>query len=85
MIKSGKKKPLVKIVTDKEFIYSLDKDERLEIEGPQGITTVVIKDGQVCVEDSPCPNKTCIKGGWISKPGQWLCCAPNQVIILIED
>ena len=67
-----------------EWIYPLDKDGHIEVKGPLGITKVGIAGGAVHIEDSPCPNKTCIAAGSIREPGQWLACLPNAVFVRIE-
>lgn len=69
---------------DGEWIYPLKDDRRVEVKGPIGTTVVGIHDGTVCIEDSPCPNKTCVAAGAISEPGQWVACLPNQVFVRVE-
>jgi hypothetical protein len=58
-----------------EWIYPLKQDRKVEVEGPGGTARV---------EDSPCPNKTCVAAGAISRPGQWVACLPNAVMVRID-
>jgi len=67
-----------------EWIYPLDADREIEVEGPLGVTLIHIGDGVVRFEDSPCPTKSCVAQGGISESGQWLACLPNQVFVRIE-
>jgi hypothetical protein len=67
-----------------EWVYPLDANRELKVSGPLGDTIVEIRDKAAFIENSPCPNKTCIAAGSISRPGQWLACLPNQVIVRIE-
>jgi len=67
-----------------EGYYSLDQKKLLEVPGPLGNTTVIIRDGQVWIQDSPCREKICIKMGKIKRPGEQAVCLPNRVIIEIE-
>jgi hypothetical protein len=67
-----------------EWVYPLSPDRELRVAGPLGDTLVEIRDKKVFIEDSPCPNKTCIAAGTIDGPGQWLACLPNRVIVSIE-
>jgi len=67
-----------------EWVYPMNQERSVEIPGPLGVTTVHIHDDSVCIEDSPCPNKTCVAAGAITEPGQWLACLPNQVFVRIE-
>ena len=66
-----------------DFVYPIKTDRRIDVTGPLGITDVVIEGGKVRIEDSPCPNKTCIAAGAISQPGQWIACLPNAVFVRI--
>lgn len=63
------------------FEYSLRENKVYQVEGPLGITTVEVKDGQVRIIDSPCSGKTCINQGWSSP----IVCLPNKVIVTIEN
>lgn len=81
----GRSNPRVEISGDEgKWIYPLDKDQQIEVRGPLGLTKVGIEGGRVHIEDSPCPNKTCIAAGSIHEPGQWLACLPNKVFVRIE-
>jgi hypothetical protein len=69
---------------DGEWIYPLSPDREVRVAGPLGDTIVQIRNKTLRIEDSPCPNKTCIAAGSIDGTGQWLACLPNQVIVRIE-
>jgi hypothetical protein len=82
---SGKGRAQVTITgRDGEWIYPLSSDREVSIAGPLGDTIVEIRGKSVRVEDSPCPNKTCIAAGAISRPNQWIACLPNRVLVRIE-
>lgn len=68
----------------REYIYDLSTDTFATFTGPVGTTTIEILDGRVHVHDSDCRNKICIAAGWISHPGEWIICLPNNVFIFIE-
>jgi hypothetical protein len=40
--------------------------------------------GQVRIEESSCPDKVCVKTGWISRPGQAIVCLPHRIVVRIE-
>jgi len=69
---------------DGEWVYPLSSDRVVSVAGPLGDTLVAIEGKTARIKDSPCPNKTCVAGGSISRPGQWLACLPNQVLVRIE-
>jgi len=67
-----------------EWIYPLDSDRTIDVEGPLGSTRLEIHDKSVHFAYSPCPNKTCVAAGSISSSGQWLACLPNEVFVRVE-
>ncbi len=67
----------------KNYVYTLDKDRTVKVEGPLGETVIEIKNSRVSVKESPCRNKLCVKAGSIEKAGQWNACMPNKVFIRI--
>jgi len=66
-----------------EWLFPLESNRTIEIEGPLGETVVVIEAGSVRVSSSPCREKTCVKSGPVNKAGRWIACLPNRVIIAI--
>ena len=72
-------------VTGRAFqkYYDIHEDRVLNVEGPLGVTTVIIEDGEVRVEDSPCREKICVKMGRKKRAGDQIICVPNRVIVEI--
>jgi len=35
--------------------------------------------------DSACPDKLCVRSGWISRPKESIVCLPNRVVIEIKS
>ena len=68
----------------KEFIYSLEKNRELEIDGAIGKSVIVIQDGRAFFKSSPCTNKTCVHMGAVSAENDWAACLPNDVFIRVE-
>ncbi len=66
-----------------EWIYELESDRIVEIEGPLGVSTIEIHDGNAHFTDSPCRDKICISMGKIDRSGEWAACLPNSVLIRI--
>lgn len=67
-----------------EYTYPLDQDRDLHLDGPIGETHIIIQNGEVLVETSPCREKICIASSPIFRPGTWLACLPNRIFIRIE-
>ncbi len=64
--------------------FSLSENRTVKVYGPLGISILEIKNGKVRMFSSPCPDKLCVREGYISKPGQMIICVPNRVIVKIE-
>ena len=60
-----------------------DGKKEIVMQGVRGPFTFEINDGKVRMKDSACPNKLCVKMGYISQEGQVVCCIPNRVVLKI--
>ena len=65
--------------------YSLAKDTTFAIQGQLSTMVIEIKSGKIRVVHSDCPQKICIKTGWIKNSGQIIACVPNRVVIMIVN
>jgi hypothetical protein len=75
----------VRVETEEaSFIYPLDRDRELDVDGPLGHTHVEIDDGRVRVTASPCREKICIAAGWVSQADEWIACLPNRVFLRVQ-
>lgn len=45
---------------------------------------VKVEKGRICIIDANCPDKICVKKGWISDPGENIVCLPHRLIISID-
>lgn len=45
---------------------------------------IVAEKGRIRFTEADCPEKICVKTGWLTKPGQLAVCLPNSLIIKIE-
>ncbi len=57
----------------------------ITVTGPVGKSIVEFQDSRVHMLWSDCPDKICIKMGWISQPGQIVVCMPNKVVISVRE
>lgn len=69
---------------NEEIVYSIHKNQRIDVKGDLGYTHIEINDGEVVITDSPCKEKTCINHP-ISKTGESLICLPNGVIVELKS
>ncbi len=56
---------------------ALSEDGTFDIGG----TRIEISEGHIRFVSSDCPDKTCVKSGWLEKSGESAACVPNRVVI----
>ncbi|HEX2925453.1 MAG TPA: NusG domain II-containing protein [Ruminiclostridium sp.] len=59
------------------------KDERFSIPQNKNVVFHLASDGRIRFEKSDCPDKICIKTGWLGKVGQTAACLPNKIFLKI--
>ncbi len=64
-------------------LSDLKKREEIRISGLYQ-ATIVAEKNRIRFIESGCPDKICVKTGWISQPGEIAVCLPNKVIIKLE-
>jgi len=55
------------------------------LQGTKGLATVEIENKRIRMSDAPCPDRICVRRGWIGKPGESIVCIPNEIHIYIES
>ena len=75
----------VNIVRDGEVLYSFDltktEDTTFDIYYKDSKNTIEIKDGKIRISEAECPDKTCVKSGWLSSSAMPVVCLPNHLVI----
>lgn len=63
--------------------YALNpNDDRVEtVQTGELHFQIRLKNGKIAITDIDCPDKICVKTGYIGKTGQSIVCLPNKVII----
>ena len=69
---------------DKTWIFPLDAEETLTVNGFIGETKVLIHGGRAAIVSSCCTGQTCVASGDLHKNGQWAACLPNGVFLVVE-
>lgn len=64
--------------------HSLHRDQRLDIQGRLGNSTLHVHAGRVRFVSSPCSHKYCVNAGWLSQGGEIMACLPNGVLIEVR-
>lgn len=47
-------------------------------------SVVEFNNGSVRIKEAGCPDKVCVRTGWISKPGDMIVCLPYKIIVKIS-
>jgi hypothetical protein len=63
------------------YTFSLSRNRTLEVQGPHGSTLIEIRDKRVRIADAHCPNRLCMKQGWVS--GGVIVCLPNRLVVFV--
>ena len=75
----------VQIVQDGTVLYRFDlstaEDQTIDIEYSGRINTVQIEDGKIKMLSANCPDRTCVKMGWLESAAAPIVCLPNHLII----
>ena len=61
-----------------------DVERTIAVQGPLGVTRIEIRGGSARVISSPCPDKICVRMGWLSRVGEYAACLPNRVVMTVE-
>ena len=76
------------VVRDGQLIKEIDLNKVHEpqyIKLEDGIKlTVLAEHGRIRVLDADCPDKNCVKFGWLTQPGDQAICMPSKTFVLIE-
>jgi hypothetical protein len=59
-------------------------EEEFKIQTEDGYNLVIVKDDSIAIVEADCPDKVCIKPGFISKPGESLVCLPHKIMVEVK-
>ena len=61
-----------------------DEFDILLFEDDRGSNLIELDGGRIRVADADCPDRTCVRTGWIERPGQIIACVPHGLTIIID-
>ena len=67
------------------FTAPIDQPNSVDLDGPLGLTRLIIDEQGVRIADSPCPRKICIAMGSAKRTGDLLACVPNRILVRIDS
>jgi hypothetical protein len=62
----------------------LDRDTTIILSDNAARVRVEVSVGRVRVAESNCPNRLCVRTGWVSRAGRTIVCVPNRVLVLLQ-
>ena len=62
-------------------IVSLEKDDVFALDNGM---VIEVSNGKIRVRDSDCPQKICVKHGWLKYANDVIVCLPNKTIIFLK-
>ena len=51
----------------------------------RGFNVISVEHGRICVSDANCPDKSCVRLGWVSSSLMPLVCLPHGLVISLES
>lgn len=74
---------LVRVSSDNKTVYilPLTEDRIVSVKTFNGENVIEIKDKRVRMKEASCPDKLCVKQGWIEKGA--IICLPNKVVVTV--
>lgn len=73
------------VVIKKINLSSIKQKKEITIKTSDGkYNKVIVEPNKIRIVDADCPNKICVKQGWIYSGGQTIVCLPHKLIITID-
>ena len=89
LVLTAQPKNTVRIISHGEVLYTIDlsaaQDQTITIEREGHENVVEIKDRMIRVKEADCPDKTCVKMGWLSNSSMPIVCLPHKLVIEFTD
>ena len=84
------KKSTVNVKSGGKVLYTLDlskeDDRTFEVKSSDGgVNLIEIKDGKIRVKSADCPDKTCMRMGWLESSAMPVVCLPHRLVIEFTD
>ena len=49
-----------------------------------GVNRVRLEGGRICMVEANCPDRDCVRAGWLDRPGQAAVCLPHRVALRVR-
>ena len=65
-------------------LSAFDKPYSLTVEGENGTNVVTVERGRIRVSDADCPDRSCVRQGWLSGGAAPIVCLPHKLVIELK-
>ncbi len=66
-------------------VLPLSEDTVLTVGADRGFTNIVeVSGGRVRVTEADCPDRLCVRQGWVSREGESVVCLPHKLIVTVR-
>ena len=63
--------------------YALNSED-LGIDGEGFANIIAVENGRVCVKEANCPDRVCVRTGWIEYEGESIVCLPHKLVVTVR-
>ena len=65
-------------------LLSIDKPYSFTVECENGINIVTVERGRIRISDADCPDRSCVRQGWLSGGMTPIVCLPHKLVIELK-
>ena len=79
----------VEILLDGAVIREIDlsrvyREESFRVECPEGYNLITVRPGAICVSEADCPDRICVRMGWLTDGAAPIVCLPHRLMIRLK-
>ena len=76
----------IQILQDGALLYEIDLSRvtepyPLRICWGEGYNDILVEPNRICITDSDCPDRICVRRGWLTSGGAPIVCLPHRLVI----
>jgi hypothetical protein len=72
------------VLIDSIDLSSVAEPYVINIRGSDGTNVIAVERGRIRMQEAGCPDKTCVRQGWISGGVTPIICLPNRLIVRLD-
>lgn len=79
----------VRVLSDQQEVYAADlstaADTTFDVSFEGHVNTIEVRDHQIRVLSSDCPDQTCVRMGWLKSASMPIVCLPHRLVVEFTD